>query len=84
MAWLATSLISVLMFELAVGAVPGEDVADGAGTLVGKGEAVGNRVSVARPTGEQAAKPLSTPNALTFNASLREILFVTDIPPKCK
>jgi hypothetical protein len=64
--------------------VPGEDVADGAGTLVGNVETVGKTASVAWAMGEQAANPPSIPSAPTFNASLREILLVMAIPPKSK
>jgi hypothetical protein len=71
------------MVELAVGAVPGEDVPVGAGALVGK-ETVGKKVSVARAMGEQAANPPSIPSAPTFIASLREIFLVMAVPPKSK
>jgi len=76
--------MSVVTVGPSVGAVPGSGVSDGAGTLVGKGEAAGNRVSVARAIGEQAAKPPSSPSVPTFKASLREIFFVMAVPPKNK
>jgi hypothetical protein len=41
--------------------------------LVGGGAAVGISTSVAVASGEQAANPLITPIAPTFNASLRVI-----------
>jgi len=74
-AWLAMSLINVVIVVAAVGAaVAGkEEVAAGAGILVGNGETVGNKASVARAMGEQAVNPPSTPSAPTFKASLREI-----------
>jgi len=83
-AWLAISLISVVTVGPSMGAAPGTDVADGAGMLVGNGEAIGTKVSVAWAIGEQAASPPSIPSAATFKASLREILLVMAIPPKSK
>jgi hypothetical protein len=62
------SLISVVTVGPAVavgsvtGPVAGKYVADAAGRLVGNGEGVGIKVSVARATGEQAASPPSMPS----------------------
>jgi hypothetical protein len=56
--------------------VLGGDVEDGTGGFVGNGVAVGRSASVADTSGEQAANPLTTPNAPTFNASLRVNLLI--------
>ena len=88
MAYVAISLIRVVMVGPVVGCVAGRDVAmgvaDAAGTLVGNGVDVGNNASVAWAIGEQAAKPPSTPSAPTFNASLREIFLFMGIPLKSR